>query len=375
MFSIFPEQQRGNWREKALSREAGIPISNQIDSGGSSWSQAIEFMSLVRTEYERARKQLEEVTSTLSQKEAELDRHMRQAVLLSSRYQPLCLVAYGEGGTFSLMGSTILGDAIPISVVQIPVRLEVRLLGQFEVHSDRKTIQWWQSAKAKAIFQYMITHPRLIPRETLMEKLWPGADPESAGNNLKTAIHNLRRSLCGLFRDDDNYQFIFFLQGNYLMNREIEIWIDTEEFEKHWASGRLLGKQGRVEEARREFENAELLYRGDYLEDEPYEDWTNQRRESLKDTYISILSRLADYSAAAADYESCIVYCQKILAKDACREDAYRNLICCHSRLGRRNRARDWYQICRRTIWSELEALPEKETTDLYWKLIRNEPV
>jgi DNA-binding SARP family transcriptional activator len=357
-----------------LNQKTVISTSNQTVNDDNGYPQAIEFLNLIRTEYEEASERLEAAARTLRQKEAELDRQLKLAVLLSSRYQPLCLATGGEGGTFCVMGSTMLGDTVKLSLKPVQVRLRVKMLGQFEVFTEKKTIERWQSAKAKAIFQYLMTRPRLpVPKETLMEILWPDADPESAGNNLKTAIHNLRQLVNSLSDNKDNYPFILFLQGGYTVNREITLWIDVEEFEKHWEDGYRLEKQGRVGEAQREFENAVGLYRGDYLEDLPYEEWTLQRRESLKDTYISVLSRLADYALAAADYENGIILCQKILAKDVGREDAYRKLICCHSRLGRRQRARDWYEICRRTIWADFETLPEKETTDLYQRLIRNE--
>ena len=136
-----------------------------------------------------------------------------------------------------------------------------------------------------------------------------------------------------------------------------------------------LEKEGKLAEAIKEFELAEALYRDDYLEDEPYEEWTLLRREALKDTYVTILGKLADHSIGAADYESCIIYCQKILVKDPCREDAYRRLMRCYSRLGQRNRALRWYEICRRTIQAELDTTPDRETTTLYHRLLRGEPI
>jgi DNA-binding SARP family transcriptional activator len=125
-----------------------------------------------------------------------------------------------------------------------------------------------------------------IIRDMLMETLWPECDPRAAGNNLKAAMHGLRRTLSHLFYERKNFPYILFLQGSYLTNPEIELWVDVEEFEQHWVLGRRLEKEGELSKAMREFELAEALYRGDYLEDEPYEDWTLRRREALKDTYL-----------------------------------------------------------------------------------------
>ena len=56
-------------------------------------------------------------------------------------------------------------------------------------------------------------------------------------------------------------------------------------------------------------------------------------------------------------------------------KDAYRQLMRCYSRLGQRNRALRWYEICRRTIQAELDVTPDQETTALYHQLLRNEPI
>ena len=151
--------------------------------------------------------------------------------------------------------------------------------------------------------------------------------------------------------------------------------MDVEEFERHWLAGRLLEREGKQDDAVREYRMAEALYRGDYLEEEPYEEWALLRRESLKDTYLIILGKLADRSMDSGDYEDCILYCQKIMTKDPCREDAYRRLMRCYSRLGRKNRALRWYQICKKTIQVELDITPDEETNSLYQKVLKNEPI
>jgi DNA-binding SARP family transcriptional activator len=61
------------------------------------------------------------------------------------------------------------------------------------------------------------------------------------------------------------------------------------------------------------------------------------------------------------------------LGKDPCREDAYRRLMCCYSRLEQRNRAIGWYRLCEKTIKRELEVSPDRSTFALYQKLLNDE--
>ena len=118
---------------------------------------------------------------------------------------------------------------------------------------------------------------------------------------------------------------------------------------------------------------AEALYKGDYLEDEPYDDRILIRRETLKDIYLIIIGKIADYLLKIKDYEGSIIYNQKIIAKDNCREDAFKRLMRCYSRLGNRNRAMRWYEICCQAIRTELDTTPENETTLLYQQVSRDE--
>jgi PAS domain S-box-containing protein len=258
--------------------------------------------------------------------------------------------------------------------------LEVYCLGALKVCSSDRQVQDWQSKRSKAVLEYLVSKPRIpVSKEVLMEALWPGNDPESAANNLRMAVHGLRQTLNTLLGLDTSIPTVLFSQGGYLLNPEFELVIDTEEFERYFAQGRNLEKESRtgltMQAALRVYRQAEELYRGEYLEDELYEDWTLNRRETLKETYLLILNKLADYALNKSDYESCILYCQKTLARDACREDVYRRLMCCYSRLGQRNRAVQWYNTCRQTVKSELHTPLGPNTIDLYNRLIKGEEI
>jgi len=343
---------------------------------GTQWQDTIHLLRLVQSDYQGARKQLEQVSHALAEREALVSQRLQNTLLVSSGYRALCLIPYGVGTAESQMGKAILGGTTQRGTIPGLMRLEIRCLGRFEVSSEWKQVERWQSVKAKAVFQCLMIRPREpIIKDVLMETLWPDCDPQSAGNNLKAAIHSIRQTLSRLFDNKESFPYVHFLQGSYLMNPEVELWIDVENFEQHWTRGRRLERGGDLPKAIKEYELAEVLYRGDYLEDEPYEEWTLLRREALKDTYLTILGKLADHTLETIDYESCIIYCQKILSKDPCREDAYQRLMRCYSRLGQRNRALRWYEICRRTIQTELDTTPDYETTTLHDQLLRAKPI
>ena len=139
-------------------------------------------------------------------------------------------------------------------------------------------IQRWQSNRAKSVFAYLISKRSApVSRDILMDLIWPDYDTQSAANNLKTAIHDLRQNLAPLFSDPD-YPIILLSPEGYMINPDIELQVDAEIFEKLWNLGKHLEKEGQTEEAIRHFKKAASLYQGDYLANSLYEEWTISRR-------------------------------------------------------------------------------------------------
>jgi DNA-binding SARP family transcriptional activator len=340
------------------------------------WHETIDLLKLVQDDYVDAKKQLNLVSQTMAQREALVSERLRYALLEATGHRTMCLVPYRVGFGGATLGKAMLGGQVlrPIVLPQKHL-LQVRCLGRFTLSYDGNSVGKWQSVKSKSLFQYLMTKPREpVVKEALMEVLWPDCDPQSANNNLKSAIHGLRRTIDEL-PGDGNSNPVLFMQGAYMIDPDVDLWVDVEEFEEHWAAGRRFEREGRITEAIREYEAGERLYRGDYLQDDLYEEWTLLRREALRDIYMAVLSRLADHILKERDYQGCIGYCQKILSKDSCREDAYQKLMQSYSRLGQRNRAIQWYEICRRIVKLELNTAPDDETVTLYRQLLNNKSI
>jgi LuxR family maltose regulon positive regulatory protein len=94
-------------------------------------------------------------------------------------------------------------------------------------------------------------------------------------------------------------------------------------------------------------------------------------RETLRDTHLDMLDKLSAWSLQHGAYGDCVVYCQKLLLADPCREDAYRTLIQCHVAAGRPTQARRWYELCVAALQRELGVGPSSETDALYAPLRR----
>jgi len=342
------------------------------------WQASVKLLELLQSDYQRAHKQLEDLCHIFGDREHIAREQLRSALEIVTRSDDQTTEMFRAS---SALMSEI--SVIPLGQVSKTKKtltalapLQVRCLGSFEVSLGWDKLDSWRSNKAKSLFKYLIAQRgRPVPKDVLMETLWPECDPQAGNNNLKAAVHALRQmlNLNGKDANEQGSAYVLFLEGNYLINPQVELWVDVDEFERHCAVGRRLEKEGRIDEAMRAYELAESLYRGDYLEDDPYEEWALLRREALKDVYLSILGKLGEHSVGREDYEGGILYWQKILAKDPCREDAYRGLIRCHSRLGQRSRALHWYNLCVRTVRAELNTQPDNQTGALHERLLKGE--
>ncbi len=261
--------------------------------------------------------------------------------------------------TVSLAG---LDQAPPTDVQKL---IHVNLLGPFQIYLAGGRVQRDIPGQVQTVLKYLVSQQRRpVSRDTLMDLLWPDADPAVSSRRLRVLMHTLRRCLpC----DHLGFSDLVVLSGNnFLLNPQARVWVDVEEFERHWHSGWRLSRAGHARQAVHEYEHAEALYTGDYLQDEQYADWTLLRREALRDAYATILTMLATISFEARDYTGAIIWSQKLLAQDECREDAYRILISSHSALGQQSRAAYWCELCSRTLKRELAIDLSPETQQLY---------
>ena len=250
-------------------------------------------------------------------------------------------------------------------VESAPAAVQVNLLGPFQLRIGERDYCAALPGQVQTILKYLVSHRRCpVSRDALLDLLWGEADPGVASGRLRVLMHTLRRNVPCVelgFRD-----LVVMSGNNFQVNPDARLWVDAEAFERHGHSGWRLVQAGFREEAAHEYEQAEALYTGDYLEDDPYSDWTLLRREALRDAYASILTMLATMSLEARDYTGTIIWAQKLLAQDNCHEDAYYLLMSSHVALGQTARAASWYTLCARTLKRELGVEPSERLRSLH---------
>jgi DNA-binding SARP family transcriptional activator len=155
----------------------------------------------------------------------------------------------------------------------------------------------------------------------------------------------------------------------YLLNPDVDIWLDFEEFEAHMRAARRLEAAGQIPAAMAQYGIADSLYIGDFLQEDLYDDWPSVQREQLRSVYLEGADHLSQYYVDRSEYAAAITLCQKILAVDRCCEEAHRRLMQCYTAQGQRHLAVHQYQVCIQTMREELDLEPSQETQALYRRM------
>lgn len=263
-------------------------------------------------------------------------------------------------------------EPIEAEIDDIPY-LRVYALGHFLVYENDYLIVDWPSRRGKSIFKYLILHrQQRIPKEVLMETFWPNADPEAARNNLNVSIYGLRQVLRNKHPE---YSHIVFEDGQYLLNPEMQVWVDVEAFLIHFRAGYQYEQQHQYDLACQEYAQAEALYRGELFEEDRYESWMATSRQTLQDHYLALMTALCRYYYEQGNYPASITVCSKILDIDPCQEAAHRHMMRCYSRTGQRNLVLRQYHLCETALREELDINPGAETVDLYRQICRGNAI
>ena len=181
------------------------------------------------------------------------------------------------------------------------------MLGVFSVKYGDKPLSLGRNTATKAmkLFQILLYHIHGgISREELIECLYGREDIADASNNLRVAVHRLKKLLidAGL----PEYDYITIKKGIYQWSAPMEISVDALEFENLVRN---------AENERDEQKKAEMLeyacrmYVGDFMSNMSGEDWIIIESIRYKNMYSDALRQVCDWKIANGEYEDALKLC------------------------------------------------------------------
>ncbi len=264
------------------------------------------------------------------------------------------------------------GQLKPFYIASLP-KLKIHTLGQFRLYKNNRELTRieWEGTRPKLLLKSIILNgARDIPRDILIDNLWPESSSKAGEKNFKINLHRLRKALEPDPSEIFGYSYITHKQGLISLNPEI-VSLDIDEFFKCCVKGEKKQRHDDAIGAMEQYSRAAEIYKGDYFIEEPYADWLARRRELIRNKYISILHKKAILHEDINETDQAVEAWQTILNTDPFYESAYRNLMIIYADSGYGKKAFDIFEKCREIFKKELDSEPSDETIALYNKIIQ----
>jgi DNA-binding SARP family transcriptional activator len=260
--------------------------------------------------------------------------------------------------------STYPAEALHSAKDTCPHRFEAFFFGGFALRRDDRPVELGQQWSSLELCRYLIAQRgRLVPRDELLEVLWPDAPASSCGlHRLHVAVSALRR----LVDPGGTPRGFVRLEGEcYAVSTDV-VATDFGRFDMAYAEAMRALTRGEHAIAAAAFRAAIALYRGDFLADHPYAEWTQLPRDHFRERRLTALAILCECAARDHDRRSVIELATEILATDNLRESAHRHLMRARYHSGERGLAIRQFETCARLLRGELGVDPSPHTRRLH---------
>jgi len=236
--------------------------------------------------------------------------------------------------------------------------IRIQTLGQFIVWRNEEKIdsKEWSRDKTVQLLQYLISNRQrnALHKEKIMDNLWDDWNDR----DFKVAMHGINKTLEPDRASRTEPLYIERQGVSYHLNLE-KVWIDVEALEKYIIIGNAFyGTDNHV--SKTAYKLAIDLYKGMYLPNRIYEDWSSEEREKTQMLTLGAYITLAEIILEENPTES-IRLAQHALSIDATWEDAYRIQMQAYLAKGNRPQAIKTYIKCETILEKEygIEPLPE----------------
>lgn len=217
----------------------------------------------------------------------------------------------------------------------------VEMLGRFRVSVSGTEIPAtaWPSRRSAELVQLLaLTDGFQLPREHVMDALWPQLEPGAAAANLRKAAHFARQAL-------GDTGAVVLRGGQVALFPARTVRTDVANFEK-LADDALARRDASACTA------AAAAYCGDLLPGARYEGWSQTVRDRLRARYVELLR--------------CSGQWERLVDLEPTDEPAYQVLMQAALRVGNRGAAIRWYGRLSAALRSELGVAPGRDTEALY---------
>jgi class 3 adenylate cyclase len=242
--------------------------------------------------------------------------------------------------------------------------LELRLLGPLEATSGEAAIALG-GQKPRTLLAVLALEPgRVVSVDRLVEALWPGEPPETAGHAIQVYVSQLRKAL--------GAERLVTRAPGYVLELEPES-VDVHRFTRLVDEGRTALQGGDAVAAEGALREALALWRGPVLADFLYEPFAQTDIARLEELRLVAVEERIDADLALGRHVEVVSELEALVTAQPHRERPRAQLMLALYRSGRQADALAAYRAARETLLDELGLEPGPELKQLEAAILRQD--
>jgi DNA-binding SARP family transcriptional activator len=233
--------------------------------------------------------------------------------------------------------------------------VEFRILGPLEV-VDREPLSLGGHKQQAVLAALLLHRGEVVAADRLIEAIWAGRAPATAGKTLQVYVSNLRKAL------GDG---LLITQGRGYMLDVAPDLLDSDRFEKLAAKGREALEHGDPTKAQTWLQAALTLWRGPALADFSYENFAQSEIARLEEVRMEALEYRIEADLRLGQRAALVPELEALVHEHPLRERFYEHLMLALYRSGRQVDALERYQRARRKLIDEFGVEPGPRLREL----------
>jgi predicted ATPase/DNA-binding SARP family transcriptional activator len=241
-------------------------------------------------------------------------------------------------------------------------KLDVRLLGPFEVVAAGQPVEVPGAKRQALVACLALRAGRVVPTDTLVEALWGSELPSAPRNAVQHHVTRLRRAL--------GADTIRLAADGYALEDAV---VDALEFEELLTAGRAVLQAGDAREAADTIADALSLWRGPALLGLPQSTWAAAEARRLDALRLDALEARFEAALALGEHAGLVPAIRAALDESPFRERLWGQLMLALYRSGRQADALGVFQEARRVLMDELALEPGPELRRLQEAILEHD--
>lgn len=241
----------------------------------------------------------------------------------------------------------------------MPLSLKIQYFGGFTVYHHNKIVHW-RTVKTKELFAYLFSNLNMqVHRDTILNTIWAETEYQKARVQLHTTISYLRTTLNTL----GYVNVLNYANESYILQLD-NFQCDVFELEQLLHNMKAHGEL-HIEKA----ESFIRDYRGNYMENMDYS-WVTLKANFFNNQFILLLDYLVDYYTATHNLKKREKILLLTLENNPYSDQTLQKLMQHYIEANNRTDAVKAFRAFQKNLMTDLEILPNQETTELFESII-----